>query len=142
MSKTSELAHDAEMAARLGAPPQSTFDRLMECERSNIAARGALAFIAGVIDGHRRDGNTDADDAVEAIARAVDEWRAKHAPHLVARAFGITADLQPGTRACVDCDAPATEFWDYSDAPIPNPPPGEWLCESCADKRRDRWLEG
>lgn len=38
---------------------------------------------------------------------------------------------------CEDCDGPATECWDYSDAPIPNPPPADWLCARCADARRE-----
>jgi hypothetical protein len=43
---------------------------------------------------------------------------------------------------CDDCDEfTATETWDYSDAPIPNPPAPDRLCSSCADKRRDRAAE-
>jgi hypothetical protein len=43
---------------------------------------------------------------------------------------------------CEDCEErPATETWDHSDAPIPNPPPAENLCSACADLRRDRHAE-
>jgi hypothetical protein len=44
---------------------------------------------------------------------------------------------------CDDCgERPATETWDYSGAPIPNPPAPDHFCEPCADRRRDRSLEG
>lgn len=45
-------------------------------------------------------------------------------------------------RLCDDCgERAATEIWDYSDAPIPNPPKPDHYCARCADQKRDRHAE-
>jgi hypothetical protein len=52
------------------------------------------------------------------------------------------ADAPVPPRLCDDCaDANATETWTHHDAPIPNPPADEYLCQHCADRRWDRAAE-
>lgn len=66
------------------------------------------------------------------------------AEELDAALVAATHEGPTGFTLCDDCcDRLATETWDYSDAPIPTwaIPAPDHFCESCADRRRDRWLE-